>query len=119
MTIKQRLFFKELLTGESGAESARKAGYSAKSARVSAHKNMSKYNEFWLSLLLEAKIDIGSLANNLKMGLASKDESIRFKYTKLMLEMIDHVLQSEHFTKVVEEPINFSKEAEERMAKYL
>lgn len=118
MTSRQKLFFKELLTGETGAGAARKAGYSAKSARVSAHNNISKYNEFYLSLFVEAGIDIGSLAKSLRQGLASKDELTRFKYMKLAMEMIDRTLQSEHFTKVVEKPFNFSEEARKRMAKY-
>lgn len=119
MTVKQRLFFKELLTGKSAVAAARNAGYSPNSARISAYVNMSKYEEFWLSLLVEADIDIGSLARNLKKGLASKDERLKFQYTKLMLEMIDRMMQSEHFAKVTEQPINFSEEARKRMEKYL
>lgn len=118
MTMKQRLFFKELLTGESGAESARKAGYSRKSARVSAHNNISKYNEFYLSILVEAGIDISSLAANLKVGLASKDEHMKFRYTKLILDVIDRTLQPVHLGSAAEKPFDFSAEADKRAAKY-
>lgn len=94
MTGKQQLFFKELLYGKSGAQAARDAGYSSKSARVSAHQNITKYNEFWLSLLVEAHIDIKSLAKLLKQGLNSKSEDARYKYLKLAMEISEKVLSS-------------------------
>lgn len=103
MTIKQNNFFKELLSGSSGAEAARRAGYSNKSARVSAHKNITKYNEFWLSVLVEAGIDIKSLGKRLQNGFNSKSEEIRYKYTKLALELAEKVLSSKEHNEI---PVN-------------
>ncbi len=118
MTTKQRLFFKELLTGESGAGAARKAGYSKKSAHVSAHKNITKYNEFWFSLFVESGIDIGSLGKNMKSGLSSKSEEIRYKFTKLTLEVADRLLQGKDFNAQPSDRFNYSDEAEKRAKKY-
>lgn len=92
MTKKQRLFFKELLYSKSNSEAARKAGYSESSARVSAHRNITKYNEFLLSVLIEADIDIHSLGQALGAGLKSNDENVKFKYLKLALSIIDRAM---------------------------
>lgn len=117
MTAKQQLFFKELLEGNSGAKAARNAGYSPKSARVSACKNITKHNEFWLSLLVEAGIDIKSLAKHLKQGLDSQSEEVKYKYTKLALELADKILQAKEYNVEPERDINlFKKLHDARMA---
>jgi len=94
-TIKQKKFFKEVLIAPSFAEAARNAGYSEKSARFSAYKNITKYNDFFINLFQEADIDIDTLAFNLKKGLSSEDEKMRFRYTKLALGLIEKVLKTE------------------------
>lgn len=118
MTKKQRLFFRELLTSPSNTEAARRAGYSNSSARVSAHRNITQYNEFWLSLLVESEIDIHSLSRNLRAGINSKDESVKYRYTKLALEIIDRTLQAAEFQKLPDEQTDFSGEALTLLKKY-
>lgn len=94
-TLKQKKFFKEVLTAPSFAEAARTAGYSKKSARYSAYKNITKYNDFFINLFQEADIDIDTLALNLKEGLHSPDENVRYRYVKLTLGLIEKVLKTE------------------------
>jgi hypothetical protein len=94
-TIRQKKFFKYVMTAKSFAQAARTAGYSEKSARVSAHKNISKYNDFFINLFQEAEIDLDTLALNLKKGLNSTNESVRFRYTKLALDLVEKVLKVE------------------------
>lgn len=94
-TIRQKKFFKYVMTAKSFADAARTAGYSKKSARVSAHKNITKYNDFFINLFQEAEIDVDTLAQNLKIGLTSPDEAVRFRYTKLALELVEKVLTVE------------------------
>jgi hypothetical protein len=94
-TKKQRLFFKELLEASSGTEAARRAGYSGKSAGVSAHRNIRKYNEFMLATLVKAGVDIDSISSSLKGGLKSKDLNTRFRYLQLSLKLIEKVLSHE------------------------
>jgi len=94
-TIRQKKFFKYVMTAKSFADAARSAGYSEKSARISAHKNITKYNDFFINLFQEADIDVDTLALNLKNGLNSADESVRFRYTKLALDLVAKVLNTE------------------------
>lgn len=94
-TIKQKRFFRYVMTAKSFAEAARSAGYSSKSARVSAYKNISKYNDFFINMFQEAEIDIDTIASNLKKGLQSEDEAVRFRYTKLALDLVEKVLVAE------------------------
>ena len=117
MTGKQQLFFKELLYGKSGAQAARDAGYSQKSARVSAHQNMTKYNEFWLSLLVEARVDIKSLAKLLKQGLKSESEDVRYKFLKLALDLSEKVLSAKEYN-VMPIDFSFSPLTQELLKKY-
>ena len=119
MTKKQRFFFKELLTSSSNTEAARKAGYSSKSARISAHKNITKYDQFYLGLFVQAGIDIHSLAKNLRLGVLSKNEDLRFKYTKLALQMIENFISRQEFRESSEEAFDYSEEAKKRLEKYL
>ena len=44
LTAKQERFVQEIVAGESGAESARRAGYAEASANVQASQNLSKPN---------------------------------------------------------------------------
>ena len=118
MTKKQRLFFKELLTSQSNSDAARKAGYSPTSAGVSAHKNITKYNEFYLTLFMEAGLDIPSLAKTLRTGLESEDQGLKFKYTKLALEMIDKVLQAECFNVVEKKAFEYTFDACSSLMKF-
>ena len=53
-TPKAKRFFQELPKSRTQSEAAIKAGYSKKSARVSATKNMQKYNGHWSELLDKA-----------------------------------------------------------------
>jgi len=94
MTTKQQKFFKNLLCSSSNSEAARKAGYSNKSCRVSAHKNITKYNEYFFTLFHEVGLDDKILAKNIKKGLSSNNEHIRYKYTKLSLDLIAKSLSS-------------------------
>ncbi len=87
MTIKQGKFFEEILTSPSLAEAARRAGYSEKSCRVSANRNITRYNDFFLKFLNGNKI-LGVLGENIIHGLSSKDEKIRFQYTKMTLNIL-------------------------------
>jgi hypothetical protein len=91
-TKKQRIFFNEVLQASSYTDAARKAGYSEASARVSAHRNITKYNDFFVSIFQEAGLDIKALAKNIKQGLKSKNEQVRFKYTKLSLDLVGRTL---------------------------
>lgn len=94
-TIKQKKFFKYVMVAKSFAEAAREAGYSPKSARVSAYKNITKYNDFFINLFLEAEIDIDTIGQNLKKGLQSDNDAVRFRYTKLALDLVEKVLVTE------------------------
>ncbi len=94
-TIRQKKFFGNVMTAKSFAEAARLAGYSPKSARVSAYKNISKYNDFFINLFQESGIDLDTLSQSLKRGLESEDEAMRFKYLKLALELVEKVLKQE------------------------
>lgn len=72
LTVKQEKFVEGILKGKSGAEAAREAGYSKKTARLSAHKNITKYNiqEKIQERINEAKIEtneiIGTLVSQMR-----------------------------------------------------
>lgn len=115
MTKRQRFFFKELLTSPTATEAARRAGYSEKSCRVTACRNITKYNDFYLNLLVEAGIDLSTLSNCLKQGINNKDPHVQFRYVKLCLEVIDKTLSSPELER--EEPILFSEIAKANLLK--
>lgn len=117
MTKKQQQFFKELLTSSSHAEAARKAGYSSKSCHVSAHRNIRKYNAFFLQLLIEAGIDIDTIAKLLREGLESYDKNLRFRYLKLCLDLSEKAL-SDYPEVGASNDVDYSKEFMERVEKY-
>lgn len=120
MTRKQRKFFIELLQSNSYAEAARKAGYSEKSCRVSAHKNITKYNGLFAEVMDKAGITSDHLAKALKKGLNSKDERVKFQYFKLAFQTIGNVLEKDD--QKLEESyssINLAEEAQKRLKKYL
>ncbi|MBT3704715.1 hypothetical protein HOG17_02950 [Candidatus Peregrinibacteria bacterium] len=110
MTVKQKKFFQSILDSPSYAEAARKAGYSEKSCRVSACRNITKYNEFFVRLMREADIDTDSLAKNLKQGLNAENEGIKFRYTKLALDLLEKVLNNEK----LEEELEYDEEIKEK-----
>lgn len=71
LTTKQRLFIKYKAQGMSGAEAARKAGYSPKAASVQASENLAKPNvrEAFLTAMEKAGITDDKLVDVIKEGL--------------------------------------------------
>lgn len=71
LTTKQRLFIKYKAQGMSGAEAARKAGYSPKAASVQASENLAKPNvrEAFLAAMEKAGITDDRLTKVMEEGL--------------------------------------------------
>lgn len=88
MTIKQKKFLNALPNSNSYTEAARKAGYSEKSCRVSANKNIIKYNDFIHGLLVEAKADPKTLGKILNKGLHSENEYVSLKSLQFIIKLL-------------------------------
>lgn len=89
MTMKQKKFFDALLTSRSYADAARTAGYSESSCRVSASKNITKYNTLVADLLDSAGVSVPLLGQVVSDGLASKDERTKLQYLKFIMQLIE------------------------------
>lgn len=67
MTSKQRKFKDNIIAGDNGTQAAIKAGYSAKSARVSAHRNITNDNikveidKAWGKLALKTEVTVAKI----------------------------------------------------------
>jgi hypothetical protein len=94
-TKKQRQFFQELPRSKTQTEAALKAGYSPSSAKVSASRNITKYNDFLFTILEKAEINTDSLAKAMKAGMKVKDPQLKLKYVNFIFKILERAFKSE------------------------
>ena len=85
LTAKQERFVQEIVAGESGAESARRAGYAEASANVQASQNLSKPNI--AEAIAQSRHEVARQAGITAERLFKEMEAIAFSNIQNVLEV--------------------------------
>lgn len=127
LTIKQRKLIKGVVEGKSGTQAAIEAGYSPKSAGVTACHTIKKYKETLTKAMERAGIDSKKLAEIGKDGIEQEDRNIRHKYYETILKIRGDYAPEKHEVKLddysnlreeeLDERIRRIEEAENRIDK--